>query len=173
MWKCVVLGSCFGSYELSQYRDQNAVLSLLVQFAQDGDCLPNTKPGEIQSGYCQLCAQAKRNRGSCIHVLQVGAVTRGQQGKSLRILKEWLRQGKSGISETAKSVMDAASYLDGMLEAVLPGIPVLAHCCQAMRNLVNISTHVSLNCYKKVRKKEASVLSFSGVSRELLQQRWC
>ena len=55
-------------------------------------------------------------------------MTKGQQGKELADIEGMVKAGSPAISEDGKSVMDAALYRDGMLEAARLGIPVLAHC---------------------------------------------
>ena len=89
--------------------------------------MPNTKPVADNPDIVNY-VHNKAKSGSCIHVLQVGAVTKGQQGKELADIEGMVKAGSPAISEDGKSVMDAALYRDGMLEAARLGIPVLAHC---------------------------------------------
>lgn len=70
----------------------------------------------------------KAAAGECIHVLQVGAVTKGQKGEELADIEGMVKAGSPAISEDGKSVMNARVYREGMLEAARLGIPVLAHC---------------------------------------------
>ena len=91
--------------------------------------MPNTKPVADNPDIVNY-VHNKAKSGSCIHVLQVGAVTKGQQGKELADIEGMVKAGSPAISEDGKSVMDAALYRDGMLEAAdakakelgLPGI---------------------------------------------------
>ena len=53
--------------------------------------MPNTKPVADNPDIVNY-VHNKAKSWSCIHVLQVGAVTKGQQGKELADIKEWLRQ---------------------------------------------------------------------------------
>ena len=89
--------------------------------------MPNTKPVADNPDIINY-VHNKAKSGNCIHVLQVGAVTKGQQGKELADIEGMVKAGSPAISEDGKSVMDAALYRDGMLEAARLGIPVLAHC---------------------------------------------
>jgi dihydroorotase len=70
----------------------------------------------------------KAKAGSCIHVLQVGAVTKGQKGMELSDIEEMVEAGIPAISEDGKSVMNADLYRDAMQIAAKLDIPVLAHC---------------------------------------------
>ena len=89
--------------------------------------MPNTKP-VADNPHIVNYVHNKGKSGSCIHDLQVGAVTKGQQGKELADIEGMVKAGSPAISEDGKSVMDAALYRDGMLEAARLGIPVLAKC---------------------------------------------
>lgn len=89
--------------------------------------MPNTKP-VVDSADVVNYVHTKAASGHCIHVMQVGAVTKGQQGKELADIKGMVEAGIPAISEDGKSVMNAEVYREGMLEAAKYGIPVLAHC---------------------------------------------
>ena len=89
--------------------------------------MPNTKP-VVDNADVVNYVHTKAASGHCIHVMQVGAVTKGQQGKELAYIKGMVEAGIPAISEDGKSVMNAEVYREGMLEAAKYGIPVLAHC---------------------------------------------
>ena len=89
--------------------------------------MPNTKP-VVDNADVVNYVHTKAASGHCIHVMQVGAVTKGQQGKDLADTKGMVEAGIPAISEDGKSVMNAEVYREGMLEAAKYGIPVLAHC---------------------------------------------
>ena len=89
--------------------------------------MPNTKPA-VDNADVVNYVHTKAASGHCIHVMQVGAVTKGQQGKELADIKGMVEAGIPAISEDGKSVMNAEVYREGMLEAAKYGIPVLAHC---------------------------------------------
>ncbi len=89
--------------------------------------MPNTKPVADHADVVNYVHnKAKAQKG--IHVLQVGAVTKGQLGKELADIKEMVEAGIPAISEDGKSVMNAQIYREGMKVAAELGIPVLAHC---------------------------------------------
>lgn len=89
--------------------------------------MPNTKPVadnvEVIRYVHEKCAS-----GKCIHVLQVGAVTKGQKGEQLADIEEMVAAGCPAISEDGKSVMNAQIYREAMKIAAKLDIPVLAHC---------------------------------------------
>lgn len=89
--------------------------------------MPNTKPVadnvEVIKYVHEKCAS-----GKCIHVLQVGAVTKGQKGEQLADIEEMVAVGCPAISEDGKSVMNAQIYREAMKIAAKLDIPVLAHC---------------------------------------------
>ena len=89
--------------------------------------MPNTKPVVDNADVVEY-VHKKAESGHCIHVLQVGAVTKGQKGQELADIKGMVEAGIPAISEDGKSVMNAEIYREGMLEAAKYGIPVLAHC---------------------------------------------
>ena len=89
--------------------------------------MPNTKP-VVDNADVVNYVHTKAASGHCIHVMQVGAVTKGQQGKELADIKGMVEAGIPAISEDGKSVMNAEVYREGMLKAAKYGIPVLAHC---------------------------------------------
>ena len=62
------------------------------------------------------------------HVIQLGAVTCGQEGKELADIAGMAAAGCHAISEDGKSVMNASLYRKGMKEAKKAGISVFAHC---------------------------------------------
>ena len=89
--------------------------------------MPNMKPVVDNADVVEY-VHKKAESGHCIHVLQVGAVTKGQKGQELADIKGMVEAGIPAISEDGKSVMNAEIYREGMLEAAKYGIPVLAHC---------------------------------------------
>ncbi len=89
--------------------------------------MPNTKPvADCSSVIEYVHKKAKSTQG--INVLQVGAVTKGQQGKELADIEEMVQAGSPAISEDGKSVMDTGLYREAMIKAAELDIPVLAHC---------------------------------------------
>ena len=89
--------------------------------------MPNTKPvvdnPELVKYVTDKAAQVGITR-----VLQVGAVTKGMEGKELSDLSGMIDAGIPAISEDGKSVMDSGLYREAMKLVAKKGIPVLAHC---------------------------------------------
>lgn len=97
-------------------------------------CMPNTKPVADNPDVIEY-VHRKAKSGNCIKVYQVGAVTKGQQGKELAQIEEMVKVGCPAISEDGKSVMNSNIYREAMKIAARLDIPVLAHCEDI--NLVN------------------------------------
>lgn len=89
--------------------------------------MPNTKPVTDDKLNVRYVHNKAKANGS-VHVLQVGAVTKGQEGKELADIRGMAEEGSPAISEDGKSVMDAGLYREAMKIAKECGIPVLAHC---------------------------------------------
>lgn len=89
--------------------------------------MPNTKPVIDEPTRVQY---VMNKAASCapIHVLQAGAITKGQAGDELTDIKGMIDAGIPAISEDGKSVMNARLYRDAMKTAAKYDIPVLAHC---------------------------------------------
>lgn len=96
--------------------------------------MPNTKPVVDNPDVVNYVHNKARSEKG-IHVLQVGAVTKGQMGEELADIEGMVKAGSPAISEDGKSVMNAQVYLEAMKIAARLNIPVLAHCED--RNLVN------------------------------------
>lgn len=95
--------------------------------------MPNTKP-VIDSPEMVKWLLDKAKEDAVVHILPVGAVTKGQEGKEMTDIAGMAAAGAYAISEDGKSVMDAKLYKEAMIEARKAGIVVLAHCED--RNLV-------------------------------------
>ncbi|GHU40807.1 dihydroorotase [Clostridia bacterium] len=89
--------------------------------------MPNTKPTADNGEVIRLVHKKGEAVGSS-RVLQIGAITKGQEGQELADFSEMIRAGTPAVSEDGKAVKDAALYLEGMKLAAAHGIPVLAHC---------------------------------------------
>jgi dihydroorotase len=89
--------------------------------------MPNTKP-VVDNADVVRYVQDKAKAGNCIHVLQIGAVTKGQKGVELSDIEGMVAAGSPAISEDGKSVMNADLYRDAMQIAAKLDIPVFAHC---------------------------------------------
>lgn len=89
--------------------------------------MPNTRP-VVDNKDVVRYVHDKAKAGNCIHVLQIGAVTKGQKGEELADIEGMVAAGSPAISEDGKSVMNADLYRDAMNIAAKLDIPVLAHC---------------------------------------------
>lgn len=89
--------------------------------------MPNTKPiTDTKEMVEELHKRAAEE--SPIHVIQLGAVTKGEKGEELADIEGMAKAGCHAISEDGKSVMNAALYRKGMKLAKECGISVFAHC---------------------------------------------
>lgn len=89
--------------------------------------MPNTRP-VIDDGEKVAAVHERAGREALSHVIQIGAVTKGQEGKELADIAGMARAGCHAVSEDGKSVMDASVYRRGMKAAREAGICVFAHC---------------------------------------------
>ena len=89
--------------------------------------MPNTNP-VIDSKEMVEWLKKKETEESVIHILPVGAVTKGQIGQDLADLKGMAEAGAVAVSEDGKSVMDILVYVEGMKQAKENNLVVLAHC---------------------------------------------
>ncbi len=89
--------------------------------------MPNTKPVIDEASRVDYVMN-KAAACAPIHVLQVGAITKGQKGEELADIKGMVEAGIPAISEDGKSVMNSALARDAMKIAAELNIPVLAHC---------------------------------------------
>lgn len=89
--------------------------------------MPNTKP-VIDTGEKVAEVHRRSQEESPVHVLQIGAVTKGQAGEELAEIGKMAQAGSPAISEDGKSVMNAALYRKGMKQAREHGMAVFAHC---------------------------------------------
>ncbi len=96
--------------------------------------MPNTKPTADCAGIIQY-VHDKAEKNKCIHVFQVGAITKGQAGEELADIEGMAAAGCPALSEDGKSVMNANLYREAMKKAKELDIPILAHCEDI--NLVN------------------------------------
>ena len=89
--------------------------------------MPNTKP---VIDCIEMVDEINRiiKEDALINVLQVGAVTKGMEGKELSDIEGMIDHGICAISEDGKSVMDSGLYRKAMKIAAKRHIPVLAHC---------------------------------------------
>lgn len=96
--------------------------------------MPNTKPVVDNPDVVNYVHNKAKTVG-LVNVLQVGAVTKNQEGKELADIEGMVKAGIPAISEDGKSVMNAQLYREAMEKAAKLDIVVLAHCED--KNLVN------------------------------------
>ncbi len=89
--------------------------------------MPNTKPVADKPDVINY-VKHKAKAVTKVHVLQAGAVTKGQKGEELSDIRGMAAAGSPAISEDGKSVMNAQLYREGMKIAAEEGLAVLAHC---------------------------------------------
>lgn len=89
--------------------------------------MPNTKPVADRADVINY-VKNKAESVTKVHVLQAGAVTKGQKGEELSDIREMAAAGSPAISEDGKSVMNAQLYREGMKIAAEERMAVLAHC---------------------------------------------
>jgi len=88
--------------------------------------MPNTSP--VIDSPERVRDLLERAKDAPVHVLPVGAVTIGQEGKEVADIRGMKEAGAAAVSEDGKSVMDTLVYRRGLKEAAECGIPVFAHC---------------------------------------------
>ena len=96
--------------------------------------MPNTKPIVDNPDVVRYVHNKAQDIGLA-HVLQAGAMTRGERGEELSDIEGMVEAGIPALSEDGKSVMNAQLCREAMTLAKKYDIPVLAHCED--RNLVN------------------------------------
>ena len=89
--------------------------------------MPNTKPAVDNANVVNYVHQKAKNLAK-VNVLQIGAVTKGQDGEALSDIHEMVKAGVPALSEDGKSVMRTDLYYRAMEIAREEGIPVFAHC---------------------------------------------
>lgn len=115
--------------------------------------MPNTKPvADNEDVVNYVYNKAKDMR--LVHVLQAGAVTKGQRGEELSDIEAMVEAGIPALSEDGKTVMNAQLYREAMTLAVKYDIPMLAHCEDA--NMVKGGV---VNADKTMKK-----MGFAGIS---------
>lgn len=123
--------------------------------------MPNTKPvTDDKQKVSYVHNKAKMN--APIHVLQAGAVTKGQEGKELADIEGMAEAGTPAISEDGKSVMDSGLYKEAMKIAARAGIPVLAHCEDinlVKGGVVNADEHTQAMGYKGISNAVEDIIA--------------
>lgn len=89
--------------------------------------MPNTSP-VIDNPDRVNYVYNKAAQVSGIHVLQAGAITKGEKGEELSDIEGMVKAGVPALSEDGKSVMDGHLCREGMKLAARYDIPIFAHC---------------------------------------------
>ncbi len=89
--------------------------------------MPNTRPSTDSPEKIRAILE-KAETDAKIHILPVGAISIGQEGKELADIKGMAEAGAVAFSEDGKSVMNSALYAEGLKLAAEAGVPVFAHC---------------------------------------------
>lgn len=89
--------------------------------------MPNTKP-VVDNGDVVNYVHQKAKNLAPVNVLQIGAVTMGQEGETPADIHGMAQAGIPAISEDGRSVANTAVYRRAMQAAKEEGIPVFAHC---------------------------------------------
>lgn len=89
--------------------------------------MPNTKPViDTKEKVEDVHRRAKEE--SPVHIIQLGAITVGENGTELADIKGMAEAGCVALSEDGKSVMSSALYREGMKLAKKYGLKIFAHC---------------------------------------------
>lgn len=89
--------------------------------------MPNTSP-VIDDPDRVNYVHHKAEQLSLIHVLQAGAITKGENGKELSDIEGMAKAGIPALSEDGKSVMDTRLCKEAMQVAAKLDLPIFAHC---------------------------------------------
>lgn len=89
--------------------------------------MPNTKPAVDSKEIVEKIYAIAKEQG-IVNVLQVGAITKGQDGVELADIRGMKEAGICAISEDGKSVMDSKLLKEAMIIAKELALPVLSHC---------------------------------------------
>ena len=88
--------------------------------------MPNTKP--VIDSPERVKDLLERAKDAPVHILPIGAVSIGQEGKELADIAGMKAAGAVALSEDGKSVMDTLLFRHGLEKAAACGIPMFSHC---------------------------------------------
>ena len=88
--------------------------------------MPNTNP--VIDSPERIADLLDRAKDAPVHILPIGAVTIGQNGKELADIQGMKEAGAVALSEDGKSVMDSLLFRKSMQEAARVGLPMFSHC---------------------------------------------
>lgn len=90
-------------------------------------CMPNTNPVNDNQAVTELILERAAAEGM-VHVLPVGAITKGSQGKELAEMGELVSAGCIAVSDDGLPVMNSEIMRLAMTYATTFDIPVIDHC---------------------------------------------
>jgi dihydroorotase len=90
-------------------------------------CMPNTNPVNDNQSVTELILEKARSEGK-VHVLPVGAITKGSKGEELAEIGELVAAGCVAISDDGLPVMNSEVMRRAMEYAKIFDIPVIDHC---------------------------------------------
>ena len=95
--------------------------------------MPNTKP-VVDNVETLRYVQEKAKKCAPVNIMQISAITCGQNNERLVDMKAMYDEGAAAFSEDGKSVMDVNLYMEAMKRAADIGAVIMAHCEE--KNLV-------------------------------------
>jgi dihydroorotase len=90
-------------------------------------CMPNTNPVNDNQSITEFILERARAAGKA-HVLPIGAITKGSEGKELAEIGDLRRAGCVAISDDGRPVMNSLVMRRAMEYALAFDIPVVDHC---------------------------------------------
>ncbi|MBI3803435.1 MAG: dihydroorotase [Nitrospirae bacterium] len=90
-------------------------------------CMPNTNPVNDNQSVTEFILERAKAEGK-VHVLPVGAITKGSKGEELAEIGELVSAGCVAISDDGRPVMNSELMRRAMEYAKIFDIPVIDHC---------------------------------------------
>lgn len=94
-------------------------------------CMPNTRPTIDNSVVTEYIYMKAQKEGYC-RVLPIGAITKGQEGKSLSDIGKMAKSGICAVSEDGYTVENSSLMKTAMKYAVMFDLPIFSHCEDAV-----------------------------------------
>jgi len=89
-------------------------------------CMPNTKP-VVDHAAAVRYAKRRAAKGNGVSVLSIGAISKGQRGKTLADINGMAQEGICAISDDGKTVQDEELMRQAMVLAKSLNLPVFSH----------------------------------------------
>ncbi len=90
-------------------------------------CMANTAP-PVDSPTAIEFVLERADRTGCVHVLPVGALTKGMQGKEMAPIGAMAETGAVALSDDGHGVMDSYVMMRAMEYAAVFNMPIISHC---------------------------------------------